>query len=180
MSTVFTIGHGTRSFDELVSVLEDAEIDVLVDVRRFPGSRRHPHFGRDSLEETLPAAGIAYEWWGQAFGGRRKPAPDSPNIAWRVDAFRAYADHMHTAEFQSALRDLEERAAAQQQTIMCAETVWWRCHRRLIADALVANGHEVVHLGLGRDDRHKLHESARRSDDGLLVYDVGVTPPLDV
>ena len=180
MSTVFTIGHGTRSIEELIAVLKDADVQVLVDVRRFPGSRRHPHFGRDALDETLPAAGIAYDWKGEALGGRRDADPESPNIAWRVDAFRGYADHMTSESFRTALHELETKAASTKQAVMCAETVWWRCHRRLIADALVAHGFEVVHLGLGRDDKHKLHESARRTPEGLLVYDVGVTPPLDV
>lgn len=180
MSTVFTIGHGSRSIEELVAVLKDADVEVLVDVRRFPGSRRHPQFGRDALERTMPEAGISYEWKGDAFGGRRKPLPDSPNVAWRVDAFRAYADHMASDEFQEALHELEQCADATRQAVMCAETVWWRCHRRLIADALVADGFEVVHLGLGRDAKHELNEAARRTDDGVLVYDVGVTPPLEI
>lgn len=181
MATVFTIGHGTRTTAELIEVLEGAGVDVLVDVRRFPGSRRHPHFSREALAESLPDGGIAYRWDGEALGGRRKPAPGSPNVAWRVDAFRGYADHLASDVFRSALSDLEARAeAGTSQAIMCAETVWWRCHRRLIADSLVADGYEVIHLGLGRDDKHKLHESARRTDEGVLIYDVGITPPLDI
>ena len=172
MATLFTIGHGTRTTDELVAVLDEAGVELLVDVRRYPGSRRHPHFARAALEESLPAAGISYEWQGDALGGRRKPSPQSPNSAWRVDAFRAYADHLASAEFRSALVELEMRAETIRQAVMCAETVWWRCHRRLIADSLVADGHEVVHLGLGRDVRHELHESARKIGDGYLVYDV--------
>lgn len=180
MGSVFTVGYGTRSTEELISVLKDADVDILVDVRRFPGSRRHPHFARDPLGESLPAAGIAYEWRGQALGGRRDPRPDSPNVAWRVDAFRGYADHLASPEFRSALRELEERSADVSQALMCAETLWWRCHRRLIADALVADGFEVIHLGMGRDDRHKLNEAARRDDSGVLVYDVGVTNSLEI
>lgn len=180
MSTVFTVGHGTRSIDELSGVLNGAGVEVLLDVRRFPGSRRHPHFAREAMSESLPAAGIDYEWWGEAFGGRRDASPDSPNIAWRVDTFRGYADHMASGEFRAALAQLEERAATTSQAVMCAETLWWRCHRRLIADALVADGFEVIHLGMGKDERHKLHENARRSNEGVLIYDVGVTPPLDL
>src|SRR5687768_7354487 len=101
MARVFTIGHGTRTTAELVEVLEAAGVELLVDVRRFPGSRRHPHFAREALEESLPAAGIAYEWKGEALGGRRDPVPDSPNIAWRVDAFRGYADHLASPEFRA-------------------------------------------------------------------------------
>ena len=180
MARVFTIGHGTRTTAELVEVLEAAGVELLVDVRRFPGSRRHPHFAREALEESLPSTGIAYEWKGDALGGRRDPVPDSPNIAWRVDAFRGYADHLASPEFRSALHELEERAATSAQAVMCAETVWWRCHRRLIADSLVADGFDVVHLGVGQDDHHKLNEAARRDERGVLVYDVGATPSLEL
>lgn len=180
MASLFTVGHGTRSTEELVAVLADAAVEVLVDVRRYPGSRRHPHFSRDALEQSLPAAGITYEWRGDTMGGRRDPVPDSKNIAWRVDAFRGYADHLASDEFRTALAELEARAETTRQAVMCAETVWWRCHRRLIADSLVADGHDVIHLGLGRDDTHRLPESARKSDAGYLVYDLGVTPPLEI
>lgn len=181
MATLFTVGHGTRTTEVLIEVLSEARVDVLVDVRRYPRSRRHPHFTRESLEQSLPAKGIAYEWGGEALGGRRTPARDSPNIAWRVDAFRGYADHLGSELFRSALRELEERAeAGTRQAVMCAETVWWRCHRRLIADALVADGHDVIHVGLGRDDKHRLHESARLGPRGVLIYDLGVTPSLEL
>lgn len=175
--TVYTVGHGTRSLEELAEVLKAAQVQVLVDVRRFPGSRRHPHFARDRMEASLPEMGLAYEWLGQELGGRRKPAQDSPNTAWRNDAFRGYADHMHSEEFRSALRALEERATVTSQAVMCAETLWWRCHRRLIADALVADALKVVHLGLGRDAPHQLHPAARM-ENGRIIYDVGATPPL--
>ncbi len=180
MAHVFTVGHGTRTSEELIAVLRKAEIEVLLDVRRFPGSRRHPHFGREALEQTLPGVGIRYEWWGDELGGRRRVTPDSPNIAWRVNGFRGYADHMTSEEFQRALKRIEERAGSIRQAVMCAETLWWRCHRRLIADALVADGFEVIHIGMGRDEPHKLHESARLQEQGVLIYDVGVTPPLDL
>lgn len=180
MEPVFTVGHGTRTTDELIEVLVEAGVTMLVDVRRYPGSRRHPHFARAALEESLPAAGIDYGWKGDALGGRRDPSPDSPNVAWRVDAFRGYADHLASGEFRSALRELEERAKSTRQAVMCAETLWWRCHRRLIADALVADGFDVVHLGMGRDDHHELHEAARRDHGGTLIYDVGVAAPFDI
>lgn len=179
-AVVFTVGHGNRPLDELIAVLRDAEVEVLVDVRRFPGSRRHPYFARESLETSLPEAEINYEWWGETLGGRRKPASDSPNVVWRNDSFRAYADHMGSEEFRAALQQIQDRAGTSRQAVMCAETLWWRCHRRLIADALVARGLAVVHLGMGRDDDHRLNESARVADDGRLVYDVGVTPPLEL
>ncbi len=180
VTTVFTVGHGTRSIDELIEVLQAAGIDVLVDVRRFPGSRRHPHFAREALEQSLPAAGIRYEWAGEVFGGRRNAAPGSPNVAWKVDGFRGYADHMATEEFQGALSQLKARAGTERQAVMCAETLWWRCHRRLIADALVAHGIEVIHLGMGRDEAHRLHENARVEADGTVIYDVGITRPLQL
>lgn len=180
MASVFTVGHGTRSTEELVEVLRDAGVEVLVDVRRYPGSRRHPHFARAALEESLPGAGIAYEWRGEALGGRRDPRPDSPNVAWRVEAFRGYADHMASENFRDSLRALEQSAEQAPHAVMCAETLWWRCHRRLIADALTAHGLEVIHLGMGRNDVHKLHESARRTDDGVLVYDLATTSPLEI
>ena len=180
VAEIFTVGHGTRTLGELLEVLKNAEIDLLVDVRRFPGSRRHPHFARESLAATLPEAGVDYEWRGEAMGGRRNPVPETPNVVWRVKAFRGYADHMFTEEFQSALKELEERAASTRQAVMCSETLWWRCHRRLISDALVADGHQVTHLGMGRVDSHKLNEAARRTDDGLLIYDVGVNAVLNL
>lgn len=181
MATLFTVGHGTRTTEELIDVLRAADVATLVDVRRYPGSRRHPHFAREALEESLPAAGIDYDWQGGSLGGRRAPAPDSPNVAWRVDAFRGYADHLGSDGFRSALRALEERAESGiRQALMCAETVWWRCHRRLIADSLVADGHEVIHLGLGRDRPHELHEAARADERGVLIYDLGVTSALDL
>lgn len=180
MATLFTVGHSTRTTDELVKVLEEAGVEVLIDVRRYPGSRRHPHFSREALGNSLPSAGIGYEWWGEALGGRRRTLPDSPNVAWRVDAFRGYADHLASDEFRTALRHLEELAVRSRPALMCAETLWWRCHRRLIADALVAGGHEVIHLGMGRDDHHRLHEAARHTEDGVLVYDVGFSAPLDL
>ena len=180
MAQVFTIGHGTRSIEEFMTIRQAAAIDVLLDVRRFPGSRRHPHFAREALEESLPAAGIRYEWWGEVLGGRRTAILGSPNIAWKVEGFRGYADHMATPAFRSAVERLEARAATDKQAVMCAETLWWRCHRRLIADALVAHGLEVAHLGMGRDEIHRLHENARVDEQGTLVYDVGFTPELDL
>lgn len=163
MATVFTIGHGTRTTDALIAALRASGVTLLVDVRRFPGSRRHPHLARAALEVSLPAAGIEYSWRGDALGGRRR-APDRPtrHPAWRVDAFRHYADWMDGPEFQAALRALEADAAARPLAVMCAETPWWRCHRRLIADALVARGHRVVHImDAGREQEHRLTPSAR-------------------
>jgi uncharacterized protein (DUF488 family) len=166
---IFTVGHSTRPQDELIAILKEAGVELLVDVRRFPGSRRHPQFGKEALSAGLAAAGIAYRHEPD-LGGRREPRPDSPNTAWRVAGFRGYADHMASAEFRAAL----ERLVAQQETptaVMCAEAVPWKCHRQLIADALVARGVDVVHLlGRGRRETHVLNPNAVAGPDGVVVY----------
>jgi uncharacterized protein (DUF488 family) len=176
--TLFTVGHGTRSTDELVAVLRSGGVGRVVDVRRFPGSRRHPHLGREPLGAALAATGVSYEWPGEALGGRRSGAEPSRHPALRNAAFRAYADHMDSPEFQEALdRLLDEVRAGPPTAVMCAETLWWRCHRRLIADAAVLKGTPVTHLV---DERtltpHELSPDARRDDEGRPVYDVGVLP----
>lgn len=169
---LYTVGHGTRTTEELAAVLLDVPVTTLVDVRRFPGSRRNPHLGRDALARDLPALGVAYEWWGEELGGRRSRAADSRHPAWRNDAFRAYADYMDTAEFRRALTALLQRLPV---AVMCAETLWWNCHRRLIADAAVSQGAEVVHLlGPGQRQAHVLSDGLRIGDDGWPVYDVDV------
>lgn len=175
---LFTVGHGARSLEELVALLGEGPAPVLVDVRRYPGSRRHPHFGRAALEAALPALGVTYEFAGDALGGRRHGRPDSPHRALREPAFRAYADHMDTPEFQAALGQLAGRArAGERMAILCAETLWWQCHRRLVSDALVARGIDVVHLmAPGKHMAHELNPAARVTPDGRLVYDVGVLP----
>ena len=146
-------------------------IRILVDVRRFPGSRRHPQFSRDALAASLTSAGIEYVHEPD-LGGRRAARPGSPHTAWRVAAFRGYADHMETPEFKSALERLVRRGAGTPVAILCAEAVPWRCHRRLISDALVARGLRVLHiLGPGRADPHELDPNARVLPDGRLLYD---------
>lgn len=181
MASLFTVGHGARTLDDLIALLGIAGVDLVVDVRRFPGSRRHPHFSRESLGRELPTHGISYEWWGEELGGRRKVAERSRHLAWRVEAFRAYADHMESDEFQDALDRLIVTAKSAVPGVMCAETLWWRCHRRLIADALVARGHEVFHLvQQGSTQTHTLNEAARLDEAGLVVYDVGVDRQLDI
>jgi uncharacterized protein (DUF488 family) len=178
MTTLYTVGHGTRTTEELASVVRGGGANTIVDVRRFPGSRRHPHFSRDALAADLPRLGVAYEWWGEALGGRRKRSPASRHIAWRNDAFAAYADHMDSGEFQVALKRLESTAATSPLAIMCSETLWWRCHRRLIADALTLRDHEVIHLGAGKPQTHPLNPAARADGSGRVVYDVGEQAPL--
>lgn len=167
---LFTVGHSTRELSDFLELLGGSSVELLVDVRRFPGSRRHPHFSRQELAPALADAGIAYEN-PQGLGGRRRGLPNSRNTAWRNAGFRAYADHMASPEFQLALAHLEELASARTAAVMCAEAVPWRCHRRLIADALVARGWQVVHLlAAGREEIHELHPDAVIEDDGQLVY----------
>ncbi len=167
---VFTLGHSTRGAAELIAMLHEAGVERLVDVRRFPASRRHPQFGREALDAALAEAGIEY-LHAADLGGRRSPRPGSQNTAWRVAAFRGYADHMDSPEFQAALARLIAWAAERPTAILCAEAVPWRCHRRLIADALTARGIEVVNLlAPGRREPHALHPDARVLAGGRLVY----------
>jgi uncharacterized protein (DUF488 family) len=175
---IWTIGHGTRPVDELVAELRAAAVELLVDVRTAPGSRRNPQYARDALAQTIREAGLAYEWR-KDLGGFRRPRPDSPHRAVRNDSFRGYADYMDTAEFRAALERLEATSLETPTAVMCAESVWWRCHRRMIADALVIDGWDVVHLlPNGRSQPHALHPDARVGN-GRLVYDAG-QPALDV
>jgi uncharacterized protein (DUF488 family) len=160
---MFTIGHGARAADELVACLTEAGVQTLVDVRRFPGSRRHPQFDRDALERTLDHAGVAYRH-AEALGGRRGGGAEFDCI--RVAAFRGYARWMRSAEFADALA---ASLTAPRPCFMCAETLWWQCHRRLIAELLEARGHEVVHLlRPGHSDRHRAWEPVSETRDGVL------------
>jgi uncharacterized protein (DUF488 family) len=143
--TIYTIGHSTRSFSDFVALLDRERIERLIDVRAFPGSRRHPHFNRDALAQTLPERGIEY-LHRAALGGRRRPRPDAPPSAWRNDSFRGYADYMRTPDFRDALDELIARAGERRTVIMCSEAVPWRCHRSLISDALYARGVMVEHI----------------------------------
>ena len=169
-AVVYTVGHSTRSLSELVEVLEGARARELIDVRSVPRSRRHQHFDRAALARTLPARGIAYHHE-PALGGFRRARRDSPNRGWDHAAFQGYADHMASEEFRSALGRLQARARERVACIMCAEAPWWRCHRRMIADALVVEGWQVLHLGLGPEPRaHELTPFAVVGDDGALTY----------
>lgn len=172
---LLTVGHGTASQEELTALLCGAGVELLVDVRTAPGSRRHPHVNRDALEEWIPAAGIDYRWEPD-LGGFRKPAPDSPNTALRHPSFRGYADYMTTAPFTTAL-DRVLDAGHRVVTVMCSETLWWRCHRRLIADNVtLLNDTEVLHLGHdGRLSAHRLTDGVRVEEQlpRRLVYDAG-------
>ena len=178
MTTLLTVGHGTATAEELAELLKGAGVERLVDVRTAPGSRRHPQFVRAAMAAWLPAAGIAYRWE-RELGGFRKPDPHSVNHALRHPAFRGYADYMRGPRFWAALDRLLAEAAAAPTAAMCSETLWWRCHRRLLADAAVlVRGAEVLHLDhRGRLEPHRPTEGVRRDGD-LLAYDVGTTPPL--
>lgn len=146
--TIFTIGHSTRSLSELLALLRHAAVEELVDVRSVPRSRRNPHFEGEALQASLPAATISYHH-AAALGGFRRPRRDSPHAGWKHPSFRGYADYMGDDKFQSALAELVRMASVQPTCVMCAEAQWWRCHRRLIADALIVRGWRVAHLGLG-------------------------------
>lgn len=171
---LLTVGHGTCGQQEMTALLAGAGVALLVDVRSAPGSRRWPQFSRAALAEWLPTAGIAYRWEPR-LGGFRKPVPASPNSALRHPSFRGYADYMASEPFRSALTELIAEASRQVVAIMCAETLWWRCHRRLIADAAaLLSGASVWHLGHdGRLAPHRLTEGVRRTAAGTLVYDGG-------
>ena len=167
---VWTIGHSTRTIDKFISLLQEHGIKLLVDVRSLPGSKRYPQFNKEALAESLGKAGICYEHFPE-FGGRRKPRPDSPNAAWRNESFRGYADYMETEEFDQAVKRLLDLAAdAEPAAIMCAEAVWWRCHRSLISDYLKAGGIEVIHiLDANKTEPHP-YTSAARIVNGNLSY----------
>jgi uncharacterized protein (DUF488 family) len=165
-----TIGHSTRELPEFLELLRLHGIGCLVDVRRYPASRRHPHFAKEALASALRAEQVDYRHEPD-LGGRRAGRPESPHTAWRNAGFRAYADHMDTPEFGAALGRLLDLARAAPAAILCAEAVPWRCHRQLIADVLVARGVEVRHvLGAGPAERHTLHPAARVLGDGRLLY----------
>ncbi len=170
MARIWTIGHSTRPSEELIRLLREHGISRLVDIRRFPGSRRQPQYGREALAAALAAAGIGYVHE-PGLGGRRRALPHSPNGYWRDPGFRGYADYITTTEFAEALERLVALASERPTAILCAEAVPWRCHRQLVADALVAAGHEVTHItGPGRTQEHVLNRMARVSADGTLVY----------
>jgi uncharacterized protein (DUF488 family) len=143
--TIWTLGHSTRTLEAFLELLAAHELQAIADVRRFPGSKRHPHFAREALETSLPAAGVDYQWFPE-LGGRRRPRADSPNTAWRNEAFRGYADYMQTAAFIEGIARLLALAERSRTAMMCSELLWWRCHRSLVSDALKARGWRVLHV----------------------------------
>ena len=164
---IWTIGHSTRSGEEFIALLQGNHIEAVVDVRRFPGSRRCPQFGQAQLSSALGKSDIEYSHFPD-LGGRRRPRADSPNTAWRNEAFRGYADYMMTEPFRAAVERLLQIAGSKRSAMMCAEAVWWQCHRGLIADYLKAMGHTVRHiLGAGRVEPHPFTSAARIVNDRL-------------
>ena len=169
MATLYTIGHSTRTLEELIAVLTAHDIRTLVDIRAFPMSRRLPQFNRESLETSLPAAGIRYVWMKALGGYRKKILDDSPHIALRNDSFRNYADYMLTEEFERAAAELIAVAEPEATAYMCAERVHFHCHRMLVSDWLVAHGHEVLHIDdTGPVKAHRITAEARMIDGSLL------------
>ncbi len=168
--TIWTVGHSNRSIEDFLAHLRGAGIEQIADVRRFPGSRKWPQFGRDALPRTLAEAGIGYEHF-PALGGRRgKPAADSPNRGWRVAQFAAYADYMDSHEFREGLAALMAAASERRTAMMCSEAVPWRCHRRLVADALLVQGWEVGDImSPTKVTPHALTEFAEVRE-GVLTY----------
>jgi uncharacterized protein (DUF488 family) len=166
---LWTIGHSTHSIEDFIRSLKSFEIQTLGDVRSFPGSRRCPQFNREQLQVSLAAAGIHYQHFPE-LGGRRRGRPDSVNVAWRNESFRGYADHMDTEDFRLGIARLLDVARGQRTAVMCAEAVWWRCHRSLISDYLKAKGVEVTHImATGKSQAHPF-TSAARIVNGELSY----------
>ena len=171
MNTIYTIGHSTRNIDEFIDLLFEHEIEVLIDVRRFPGSKRHPQFNNGNMAESLPDAGIDYRHEERLGGRRGKPAKESLNGGWKSDGFQAYADHLLSETGQTALTELKRTAENKATAIMCAEAVPWRCHRQIISDHLLASGYTVIHiLGPGQTDEHNLRDMARVTDTNQVIY----------
>ena len=174
LTRIWTVGHSTRSADEFNQILEAHQIGCLVDVRSFPGSRRYPHFNRTELAANLKAVGIAYVHLPE-LGGRRRLSPNSKNTAWQNASFRAYADHIDSPEFQKGMEELLNLARGKPTAVMCAEALWWRCHRNLIADFLKAKGAEVVHILSAEKTEAHPYTSAARIVEGRLSYE-GLLP----
>ncbi len=168
-ATIWTIGHSTRALAEFLALLDEYRIEAIADVRRFPSSRRYPHFASETLAKSLPAHGIAYQWIPK-LGGRRKVRADSPNTAWRNASFQGYADYIATAEFAQGLNELLSMAAGQRTALMCAEVVWWRCHRSIVSDVLKLRGIEVIHLIDAKHTTVHPYTSPARIVDGELSY----------
>lgn len=168
---VWTIGHSNRPLEELIEMLQSFNIEQLVDIRHYPGSRKYPYFNKENLEKVIPENGIGYLHMVD-LGGRRKVNKDSKNIAWRHPAFRGYADYMETVEFKTGIEKLEEIAQEKRTAYMCSEAVWWRCHRSMVSDYLKAHGWKVMHImNIGVAKEHP-YTGAASIVDGTLRYDI--------
>ena len=167
--TIWTIGHSTRPFEELLEMLRSFKIEIVADVRSYPGSRKFPQYNKEVLEKTFPENGIEYIHI-KDLGGRRKTNPDSKNIAWRHPAFRSYADYMETDAFKNGIVELEKIALHKRLAYMCSEAVWWRCHRSMISDYLKAEGWKVMHImAIGKETEHP-YTAPANIVDGCLTY----------
>lgn len=170
VGTIWTVGHSTRSIKEFITILRSFSIELLVDIRSFPGSRKYPQYNKESLAQSLPAAGISYVHMPD-LGGRRKPRPDSVNTAWRNEAFKGYADYMETDQFKQAVEMLQDYGWKQRTVYMCSEAVWWRCHRSLISDYLKLKDWKVMHImAEGKATEHP-YTAPAREQQGKLFYD---------
>lgn len=168
--TLWTLGHSTRSWTEFVELLQRHRIEAIADVRRFPASRKHPQFNKASMERALAEARIAYAHFPE-LGGRRPARPDSPHTAWRNASFRGYADYMDTEPFKAGMDRLWKLSAAKRTALMCAESVWWRCHRGLIADLAKSQGVEVLHIADAAEPKEHPYTGAARIVAGRLSYE---------
>lgn len=169
LSTIWTIGHSTHTLGEFLTILKSFEIELVVDIRSFPGSRRYPHFNKAALSASLPEQGIGYIHL-KDLGGRRKAKINSANTAWRLPAFRGYADYMETPIFKHSIRELETLASSKRVVFMCAEAVWWSCHRSLVSDYLKNEGWKVLHImAEGKATVHP-YTAPARIIDGKIVY----------
>lgn len=169
MKTIWTIGHSTRDLDEFLHLLKTFKIEILIDVRHFPGSRKFPQYNKENMANTLPENGFEYKHMVN-LGGRRKVDPNSKNDAWRNESFQGYADYMETDEFKEALKELEAIAKEKRTAIMCSEAVWWRCHRSMISDALKVQGWEVLHIMNDKNASEHPYTSPAKVVDGKLDY----------
>lgn len=177
--TIWTIGHSTRPLGEFLHCLANNGIELLADVRSHPGSRRHPQYGQSALRDSLIEAGVDYCWM-PALGGRRRARDDSPNTAWRNASFRGYADHMQTPEFAAGFAGMLQEAQKRRMALMCAEAVWWQCHRSLIADALKAAGVRVLHIMTDCETAEHPYTKPARIVDGKLTYAEELQMSLDM
>ncbi|CAN5442299.1 DUF488 domain-containing protein [soil metagenome] len=167
--TIWTIGHSTRTLEEFIEMLRCFQIEMLVDIRSYPGSRRYPHFNKEALEISLPQNNIQYLHL-KELGGRRKVNPNSKNTAWRHLAFRGYADYMDTEAFKEGIIALEKIALQKPTAYMCSEAVWWRCHRSMVSDYLKAGGWKVMHImGIGKAEEHP-YTAPAKIENGRLTY----------